>query len=229
MLICLQTQPPNQSSFTGCGHDILYIVCATIASTTMAPISRVYIIILSEAPRFSWTCSWRKCNVLYHVKNNGLNYLVIVVNFDYEYGILTGSPLLIWNNLLVSFIFAYTGCASFLVTVVQNPRRLKIGSRRLPNLVANVMVVLRVLLWLLSELLWNTKMSEKVNDICLFQNGFKCYPYILSFSNKAEILISKFETYLILVTVIIKDKQVLRKKCVFNTHHNTVLNFNDFK
>ena len=36
-------------------------------------------------------------------------------------------------------------------------------------------------------------MSEKVNDICLFQNGFKCYPDILSFSSKAEILISKFE------------------------------------
>ena len=51
-------------------------------------------------------------------------------------------------------------------------------------------------------------MSEKVNDICLFQNGFKCYPDILSFNNKAEILISKFETNLTLVAAIIKDKQV---------------------
>ena len=142
-------------------------------------------------------------------KGNAFSTIVVKYVYRiYKYRILTGRPLLIWYNLLVSFIFAYTGCTSFLVTVVQNPRRLKIGSRRLPNLVANVMMVLRVLIWLLSELLQNTKMSEKVNDICLFQNGFKCYPDILSFNNKAEILISKFEKNLTLVAVIIKDKQV---------------------
>ena len=152
MLICLQKQPPNQSSFTGCGHDIVYIVCTTIAITTIAPISRVYIITLSEAPRFSWTCSWRNCKVMYYAKRQCFHVVKYVYRI-YKYRILTGRPLLIWYNLLVSFIFAYTGCTSFLVTVVQNPRRLKIGSRRLPNLVANVMVVLRVLIWLLSELL----------------------------------------------------------------------------
>ena len=64
-------------------------------------------------------------------------------------------------------------------------------------------------------------MSEKVNDICLFQNGFKCYPDILSFSNKAEIFVSKFETNVTLVTAIKKtNKQRTKLNNVRNVQNN---------
>ena len=106
----------------------------------------------------------------------GNAFMVKYVYRIYKYRILTGRPLLIWYNLLVSFIFAYTGCTSFLVTVVQNPRRLKIGSRRLPNLVANVMVVLRFCFVSLANCFRTQKCQKKLTIFVYFKMASSVTP-----------------------------------------------------